>query len=106
MDFVRETPMGRKQRKAKRPRLQKPAEPPTRRKRDDLNYWPHLTNPYGYRYYFHPKHHGAGKPTDSCWKHDVTKSEEFRIFEIGAQLDLCDECGNLYNVQGFGRKHP
>ena len=70
-----------------------------RRTREDQDHWPHLTNPHNYRYYFHPKHHGAGSSTDSRWKPDISKAEEFSIFELAAPLDLCDNEGNLYNVR-------
>lgn len=69
-----------------------------KRMRENHDYWPHLASPHRYRYYFHPKHHGSGSTTDSRWKPDVLQGEEFRIFEIAAQLDLSDESGNLYNV--------
>lgn len=94
--------MGRKPRKPKRPKLQKPATPPTDRSREDLDYWPQLTNPLGYRYYFHPKHHGAGHPSVSRWRPDISREEEFRIFEIAAYLDLADTDGDLYNVRKAG----
>lgn len=81
---------GRKQEKPKRL---------LRQRRGNQEYWPQLTNPRSYRYFFHPKHHGGGRPTDSCWKADITKGEEFLIFEISVRLDLCDERGNLYNVR-------
>ncbi len=67
--------------------------------RGDTDYWPHLTDPKGYRYYFHPKHHGAGNVSVSRWKTDITRREEFRIFEVAVRLDLSDEDGNLYNVR-------
>lgn len=83
--------MGRKRKSRK-----KPSE---REQRGNPDYWPETTNPKGYRYYFHPKHHTAGNPTVSRWKPDVSRSEEFQIFEIAVRLDLADEDGNLYNVR-------
>jgi len=68
-------------------------------RRGNQDYWPHRTNPKGYRYYFHPKHHGGGSSTDSRWKPDITRREEFTIFEISVRLDLSDDRGNLYNVR-------
>jgi hypothetical protein len=95
MDFPRGTAMGRKRRK---PKSQKQAEPPGVGRQEERDLWPHLTNPHGYRYYFHPKHHGAGHPTVSRWRPDVSRQEEFRVFENAAHLDLADTDGNLYNV--------
>jgi hypothetical protein len=70
-----------------------------KRTQETLDYWPEVTKRRRFRYFFHPKHHGAGDPTDSRWKPDVTKSEEFNIFNIADDLDLADEDGNLYNVR-------
>jgi hypothetical protein len=84
------TPMGKKRKKPKR--LFKQA-------RGNQDYWPQLTNPRSYRYFFHPKHHGGGSPTDARWKPDITQNEEFTIFEIAVRLDLSDESCNLYNVR-------
>jgi hypothetical protein len=70
-----------------------------RQRRGNVEYWPHLTNPRQYRYYFHPKHHGAGNLTDSCWKGDIAHAEEFDIFEKAVALDISDQRGNLYNVR-------
>lgn len=81
--------MAKKRRKRKRQ-----STPP----RANLDFWPHLTAPHGYRYYFHPKHHGAGSYIDACWHPDITRQEEFTIFELSAQLDLSDSRGNLCNV--------
>lgn len=91
--------MGRKRRKPKLPKSQEPAKPVGEERREELDYWPRLTNPHGYRYYFHPKHHGAGHPTVSRWRLDVSRQEEFSIFETAAHLDLADSKGNLYNVR-------
>ncbi len=68
-------------------------------RREAPNYWPEPTNPKGYRYYFYPKHHGAGNATDSRWHPEISRQEEFTIFEIAVRLDLADEGGNLYNVR-------
>lgn len=66
---------------------------------DIPDFWPVRTNPKGYTYYFHPKHHGGGGRTDSQWSSDITRSEEFGIFEVAVRLGLSDESGNLYNVR-------
>jgi hypothetical protein len=94
-DIKSAKPMSKKNKKQQK---QKPKRL-FKQRRDKSDYWPHPTKPHGYRYYFHPKHHGAGSVTDSRWKADVSKSEEFAIFEVAAQLDLCDAQGNLYNVR-------
>ncbi len=75
---------------------------PAGQPRGNSDEWPEVTKPKGYRYYFHPKHHGTCRATVSCWRLDVLRPEEFTIFEIAVCLDLADEHGNLYNV----RKSP
>jgi len=70
-----------------------------RQQRGNPDYWPEVTTPRGYRYYFHPKHHGAGNATVSRWKPDVSRREEFTIFEIAVRLDLAGDDGNLYNLR-------
>jgi len=94
--------MGKKRKKRKRLFKQERGnqeEQENQQERGDQNHWPHVTTPRGYRYFFHPKHHGGGSTTDACWKPEITKSEEFTIFEIAVHLDLSDQNGNLYNVR-------
>jgi hypothetical protein len=83
--------MGRKRKSTKKPTVEE--------QRGNPLYWPEVTNPKGYRYYFHPKHHRGGNTTESRWKPDVSRQEEFTIFEVAVRLDLADEDGDLYNVR-------
>ena len=83
--------MGRKRNSTK--------EPTVEQQRGNREFWPEVTNPKGYRYYFHPKHHRASNATGSRWKPDVSRQEEFTIFEVAVHLDLADEDGDLYNVR-------
>jgi hypothetical protein len=62
------------------------------------NLWPFPTVPHGHKYYFSAKHHGAGSATDARWHPDITRQEEFSIFQLAARLGLRDSQGNLYNV--------
>lgn len=85
--------MGRKRKVPKLPkRLYK-------RSQETLEYWPEVTKRRKYKYFFHPKHHGAGGPTDSRWSPDVSRAEEFSIFDGADEKDLADEDANLYNVR-------
>ena len=68
---------------------------------DDLVY--HESTSHGYRYFFHPKHHGAGSRTDACWRPQISRSDEFEIFRDAANRELSDEAGNLYGLRNDSR---
>src|SRR5271154_1472017 len=91
---IRAKPMGKKRKKPKRLFKQERGnqeEQENQQERGNQDYWPQVTTPRGYRYFLHPKHHGGGSTTDACWKPEITKGEEFTIFEIAVRLNLSDE---------------
>ncbi len=51
-----------------------------------------------YRYQFTAKHHGAGKADDARWAEDVTREEEFSVFDDADFHDISDEDGRFYGV--------
>jgi hypothetical protein len=55
-----------------------------------------------HRYLFHPKHHGAGSPTDSRWADDVTTEEEFSVFDGADQHEIACGGGWLYGILRAG----
>lgn len=63
---------------------------------DDLVYSQQTAQ--GYRYYFHPRHHGAGSSSDARWKSEITRPDEFGIFRDSANADFADVSGNLYGL--------
>lgn len=56
------------------------------------------TRKHGYRYQFTGKHHGAGKADDARWAKDVTREEEFSVFDEADFHDISDEDGRFYGV--------
>ncbi len=56
-------------------------------------------SPSGYRYYFYPKHHGYGKPTDGRWLPEMSRDEEFAVFVLADEHDLRDDKGDLYGLR-------
>jgi hypothetical protein len=55
--------------------------------------------PSGYRYYFHPKHHGAGSSSDARWLPEMSRDEEFAVFVLADEHDLSDDKGDLYGLR-------
>jgi hypothetical protein len=49
------------------------------------------------RYQFTPKHHGC-QPGAACWHPDLTREQEFAVFDIADDHLCCDDGGNLYGV--------
>jgi hypothetical protein len=66
--------------------------------REDPDLHPHPT-PSGYRYYFYPKHHGAGRPTDARWLPEMSREEEFAVFVMADRYELSDDKGDLYGLR-------
>lgn len=62
---------------------------------------PQTTHRSGHTYCFTPKHHGAGSKTDSQWlpEPDLTRDEEFAVFDLADLHDLSDPDGNLYGLR-------
>jgi hypothetical protein len=54
------------------------------------------------RYCFTPKHHGAGLPSDSRWLPDLTRLEEFQVFDMADFHELRDEDRDLYGLRISG----
>ncbi len=48
------------------------------------------------------KHHGGGSSSDACWAEDITKAEEFQVFDDGVAFCIQDESGNVYGVLRHG----
>jgi hypothetical protein len=69
--------------------------------RDDRDIHPD-PSPSGYRYYFHPKHHGAGSPSDAKWLPEMTREEEFEVFAMADRHHLSDDGGDLYGLRISG----
>jgi hypothetical protein len=72
-----------------------------RANREDPDLHPDAT-PSGYRYYFHPKHHGAGSPTDARWLPEMSRAAEFAVFVMADIHELNDEKGDLYGLRIWG----
>ena len=51
-----------------------------------------------YRYQFAAKHHGGGKADDARWVDDVSRDEEFSVFDEADFRDILDDDGRLYGV--------
>jgi hypothetical protein len=58
-------------------------------------------SPSGYRYYFHPKHHGRGPADDARWLPlpEMSREEEFAVFVMADVHELSDNKGNLYGLR-------
>jgi hypothetical protein len=52
----------------------------------------------GYRYLFLAKHHGAGSKSDARWLPELSRDEEFAVFDDADFHDISDEQENLYGV--------
>lgn len=64
---------------------------------DDL--YPQCTTRSHLIYCFYAKHHGAGSATDGRWLPELTRADEFAVFEMADYNDLGDEEGNLYGLR-------
>jgi hypothetical protein len=51
-----------------------------------------------YRYIFYGKHHGGGSAGDAKWADDVTRGEEFSVFDQADFFDISDDRGHLFGV--------
>ncbi len=51
-----------------------------------------------YRYLFSPKHHGGGSPTDARWVEDLSRNDEFYVFDEADWHEVADGGGWLYCV--------
>lgn len=51
-----------------------------------------------YEYLFASKHHGGGTSDDARWQDDVTRDEEFSVFDEADFHDISDSDGRLYGV--------
>ena len=49
-------------------------------------------------YCFTAKHRGAGSKTDARWSPELTRPEEFAVFDLADENRLVDEEGNLYGL--------
>lgn len=60
---------------------------------------PALTRRSRYRYLFHSKHHGRGPRDAARWSLDLSRDEEFGIFDAADAHELTDERGNLFGLR-------
>lgn len=51
-----------------------------------------------YRYQFTAKHHGRCKKGDACWLKQLTRAEEFSVFDEAEYHDIFDEREWFYGV--------
>jgi hypothetical protein len=59
---------------------------------------PERTQKSKHSYLFTDKHHGKGGHEDAQWADDVTREEEFSVFDEADLNDICDADGRLYGV--------
>lgn len=59
---------------------------------------PERTRKRQYSYQFTAKHHGGGKPDDARWSEEVSRDEEFSVFDEADDQDIFDEGGRFYGV--------
>lgn len=55
-----------------------------------------LTRRSSYSYAFTPKHHGGGLPTVARWHPNVSRQDEFDVFDTADFHNLSDQRGWLY----------
>jgi hypothetical protein len=60
---------------------------------------PERTRRSGFRYCFYVAHHGRGTPDDSQWAEDVSRDEEFAIFDEADWHDFSDSKGHFYGLR-------
>src|SRR5260370_26733942 len=63
---------------------------------------PTLARRSGYRYVFLGKHHGGGSKSDSRWLPDITRDEEFSVFDHADVHNIADDRDYLYGVHRTG----
>jgi hypothetical protein len=59
---------------------------------------PTPTRRSGYRYIFLGKHHGGGSSIDACWSNEVSRDEEFFVFDEADNFEIADEGDRMYGV--------
>jgi len=59
---------------------------------------PEPTRRSRYFYLFSGKHHGGGRDDDARWAEDISRDEEFSVFDEADFHDISDEDGRLYGV--------
>ena len=52
----------------------------------------------GYRYLFSVKHHGGGSRDDSQWMQNLSREQEFTVFDVADCFEVKDEDGWLFGV--------
>jgi hypothetical protein len=63
---------------------------------------PTPTRRSGYRYLFSDRHHGGGGKGDSRWSLELSREEEFSVFDDADQYELSDDRGWLYGILRAG----
>ncbi|WP_165075249.1 hypothetical protein [Paludisphaera rhizosphaerae] len=51
------------------------------------------------RYFFYVKHHQAGRSQHAQWARDLSREDEFNVFDVADFHDLSDHKGDLYGVR-------
>jgi len=59
---------------------------------------PNPTRRSKYRYLFTKKHHGGGTSQDAQWHPELTRDEEFLVFDQADFHEICEDNGCLYGV--------
>lgn len=57
------------------------------------------TRNHGYRYQFHPKHHDPSRRDVAQWLPEMSREEEFGVFDLADDHYLCDEKDNLFGLR-------
>jgi hypothetical protein len=60
---------------------------------------PDPTQRSGHRYLFYEKHHGRGGPDAAQWLPDLSRDDEFAVFNAADLHDISDERNWLYGVR-------
>ncbi|MBX9622775.1 MAG: hypothetical protein K2X82_03080 [Gemmataceae bacterium] len=68
---------------------------------------PTPTSRGGLLYQFTPKHHDGRDPDAARWLPELTREEEFGVFDAADAIEIADAAGNLYGVlRGDGKLRP
>jgi len=59
---------------------------------------PEQTRKRHYSYQFTAKHHGGGCAEDARWAEDLSRDEEFSVFDEADANDVLDEAGRFFGV--------
>src|SRR4051812_26742866 len=63
--------------------------------RDSGPIHPNVTRRHQYRYFFYDKHHGLDRNA-ACWNPELTREEEFGVFDAADWNEVLGDEGDLY----------